>query len=257
MDSLFSITEATFAYPRSSVIFENITLTFDSGSFTTILGKNGAGKSTLLKSLVGRVRLQHGSVAFEGQNITQITPKALSKKVAYLEQFPTIITSTVTDYVLLGAIASFEKSRFWFTKKEKEYAHVLLKRLGITYLADKKITEISGGERQLAQICRSLMSKPSILILDEPVSALDIHHLYQVISVLKELNKEGMTIIATLHDYNIARLVSSKMYLLDNKNCFDITNISTAKEKLSHCFGITFTEINGNRNSLLLPEYLF
>lgn len=208
--------DISFSYKLNQQVLKKLSLSIKTGEFVSLVGCNGSGKSTLLKLLSRRITPDSGTISVNGRNIQGYTGKKYACMVSYLEQSPRETEHILEEYVLLGALPRFTSHRFWFSAKEKALVTELLKDVGIYSLRKKSLREVSGGERQLAQICRALMSSPKVLLLDEPVSHLDIHHVEMVIGLLKKIQlKQKMTIVTTLHDLNLAYSCSDRIFILD------------------------------------------
>lgn len=192
----------SFSYENDKTILENLSLEIEANSINAILGANGCGKSTLLDCLVGLNRPNKGQIVINGKNVVAYTNKELAKEVAFIPQNTTInIDYSVREFILFGR-NPYLKFGQGPTEKDYEKTSYYAEKLGITPLLNKTITRISGGERQLAFICRALTQESNILIFDEPLSALDFGNQNKLLLIFKELEKEGKTIIFTTHNPN-------------------------------------------------------
>jgi iron complex transport system ATP-binding protein len=196
-----AVENLSFSYPNSPVL-EDIDLIVPEGKFTVILGKNGSGKSTLLKLIAGMLTPQKGSIRIMGKDVGKISLAERAKMVGYLSQFhQPVFPFTVEEVVLTGRasyIFSMPKSR------DRERALEAIRRVGIEELRTRPYNELSGGERQLVMIARVLAQEPRIILLDEPISHLDLANQIRFMALAKGLTKAGMTVVAVLHDPNIA-----------------------------------------------------
>lgn len=204
-----------FGY-RKQLVLKGLSFKIEKGNFISIIGPNGSGKSTLLKTLNQLYSPSAGSILIGGTNINRLKKKELARKVALVPQ-DTIIDYdfTVEDIVLMGRHPY--KGRFQ-KENEKDYKIVneVLKMTNTFHLKDRIITEISGGERQRVIIAKALAQKPSIILLDEPTSHLDINHQIEILNLLKRLNEEmGTTIVIVIHDVNLASRYSNEIIMLN------------------------------------------
>lgn len=183
-----------FSYGTKPVLYD-ITTQFSPGEIVGIIGPSGAGKTTLLRILLGELTATEGRfTSTSGANVA----------VGYVPQLDSgerTFPLTVEEMVLLGA-ASFSRKVPWFDRHEKREAATILERLGIRHLKDNRLSELSGGQFQRVLIARALMSRPSLLLLDEPTSGIDLHTRQQVLDLVHELKSDGFTIILTTHDLN-------------------------------------------------------
>ena len=170
---ILSVNNISYSYPKGPAVLKNISFDVGEGEVIAILGPNGAGKTTLLKVIMGVLKAKEGSCLLEGADIKGLSPKQLYSKVSYVPQSKLSVSSlTALDMVLLGLagkISSFKSP----SAADRQEAFDLLKDLNIEKLAEKRCDELSGGELQMVLIARALISKPKLLILDEPESGLD------------------------------------------------------------------------------------
>lgn len=216
MDNAIVVDSLNFGYTREKVL-KDISFSVEKGQFISIIGPNGSGKSTLLKNLANIYSPLNGKIDIDGKNIVNYKKKELAKKIALVPQDTTISYDfSVFDIVLMGRFPYI--SRF---EKESEYDYEMvvesLKLTNTFHLRDRSINEISGGERQRVIIARALVQEPEIIFLDEPTSHLDINHQIDLLTLLKNLNKEkNTTIILVIHDINLACRYSDKIVLMDD-----------------------------------------
>lgn len=183
-------------YGQTSAV-TGICLDVFEGEYLGIIGPNGSGKSTLLKAILGLVPISSGTVQIYGSNIekSRTLMGYVSQFVALDKRFPI----TLLEVVLTGCLKQGLSPFYRYNAKDKERAHELLERVGITSLAKRQISELSGGEFQRMLIARALAVNPRILLLDEPTASVDAVSRDQIYSLLAELNK-SMTIVLVTHD---------------------------------------------------------
>ena len=211
----FEINNLEFGYGEA-LILKGISFNVRQGEFISIIGPNGSGKSTLLKTLNRLYSLKSGSIQIDGKDIQSYKNRDMAKKVALVPQDTTLeYDFTVEEVVLMGRHPY--KGRF--EKEDDEDYNIIYEAMEMTNtlkLKDRLITEISGGERQRVFIAKALAQKPSIILLDEPTSHLDINHQMDILNLLKILNERGTTIILVIHDINMAARYSHEILLLNN-----------------------------------------
>ncbi len=169
------------------------------GDFVGLLGPSGSGKTTLLRAMLGAVDVYEGEVIVDGVRASDGRPR-----IGYVPQLETIdwnFPVTVREVVMMGRTM---ENRFfpWFRKEEKELANHMMDQLGILHLAGRHIRNLSGGQQQRAFLARALVSSPSLLLLDEPTSGVDVKTRDDVMHLLHDLNHEGVTIVITTHEIN-------------------------------------------------------
>ena len=180
-----------------------------------MIGLNGSGKTTLIKTIAGLLENYQGEVYIGDKNLKELSIKERAKRMAYVSQRSNSVDDfPVLDYLLFGTVS---KMNFYQSPKEEDKKKVLdcAEEFGITHLLDKKLGEISGGERQIVSICGAIVQDTDLIILDEPTSALDIKNQNKVLSLIKKIAKEqGKTFILSSHNPNHALYLESNVVLL-------------------------------------------
>lgn len=193
----------------------NLTIAIKPGELVVILGPNGAGKSTFVKLLAGVLPPQNGNLFVNGNHFGQYTPKKLARLMAYVPQkISTIFSFTVEEFVLMGR-APYLNFLGW--AKPADYAKVyeLLQLTHTLEFKDRMIGELSGGELQRVFLAQALVQETQVLLLDEPLTHLDLAYQMEFMELLKHANTErGLTIILVLHDINLAAQYASRLLLM-------------------------------------------
>lgn len=208
------ITELSFSYEKK-LILDNLSASFPKNSICFIMGNNGSGKTTLLKNLMGFLTPQNGSIIIENNSIANYDKTKLSKLISYVPQAIRLNTDfTVIDYLSLGRTPHLD---LLSKLKDSDYSIIesFSQMLGIDNLYDATFNKLSGGQKQIIAIARSLIQDTPIIIMDEPMSALDIGKQVEVLKILHKL-KESKTIILTTHNPNHALAIESNSYFMKN-----------------------------------------
>lgn len=201
MQPLVELDQVSFGYGAQAVL-ENISLHLHPGQFAALVGPSGAGKTTLLKLILGVLRPSKGEICIHGKALNgQPAPQ-----VGYVPQLESVdwnFPVTVEQAVQMGHV---RQSGLWPWPSTQQRKNILqvLDRLGIADLANRHIRDLSGGQQQRVFLARALISKPDLLVLDEPTVGLDIQTAENILILLAELNQQGMTILMTTHDLNAA-----------------------------------------------------
>ncbi len=216
MTNILGVEDLSFAYRTKRVVNE-ISLQIEPGQFWGIIGPNGSGKSTLLKLISGFLKPSNGSISLLGQPLSRLSPQALARSVAVVRQdLENGLEMTVAELVLLGRFPHLPPLG-GERPKDRAIAQEKMVLTGIDQLADRRLNEISGGERQRAYLAQALTQEPKLLLLDEPTAHLDIRHQVGIMGLVQRLSEEqGLTIIAVLHDLNLASLYCNRLALLAN-----------------------------------------
>ncbi len=199
-------------------VINNISFEVKKGDFAAVMGPSGSGKSTLLYSVSGMDSISEGSVIFEGVNITLLRESELSEfrltKMGFVFQNAQMLKNlSIFDNIILpGLVAKKEPA-----EEIRKRASKLMERMEITGLENRDINEVSGGQLQRASICRAMINNPEILFLDEPTGALNSEATDQVLEILEDLNRDGMTIMIVTHDSRVAAKAKRILYIRDGQ----------------------------------------
>lgn len=177
-------------------VLEAVNLTLDAKGFTAIIGPNGGGKTTLLKLLLGLLQPHQGTIRIFGKPPGQAAHRIgyVPQEIGFNKNFPI----SVMDVTLMGTLKS-GKSWFGYLKDDRIAAEKTLERLGMSKFRDRRIGELSGGQRQKVFIARAIVNEPEILFLDEPTASIDPKGQTEFYDLLKRLN-ETTTILMVSHD---------------------------------------------------------
>ena len=212
---MISIEDISAGY-GSRPVLRNVSFHVARGDFVGLIGPNGCGKTTLLRVISGVLPPSSGRVRLRGSDLREIGPRKLARVMACLpQQFSLDLAFTVRELVLMGR--SPHLPRFGGeTGRDFETARGAMELADVSHLADRLVTEISGGERQRALIAMCLAQEPEVLLLDEPASHLDIAHQLSVLDLIARLNgRTGMTVVAVFHDLNLAAEYCRKLLVLN------------------------------------------
>jgi iron complex transport system ATP-binding protein len=196
-------------------ILDGVTATAPGGRLTGLLGPNGAGKSSLLRGLAGVLVPDAGRVSLDAADLLALPRRDRARRVALVEQeADASVPLTVAEAVALGRIP--HASRWGGTTPADESAvRSALAEAGVAELADRALGTLSGGERQRAHLARALAQDPRLLLLDEPTNHLDVHARIELLDLLARLTDRGVTVVAALHDLNLAAAACDHVILLD------------------------------------------
>lgn len=201
-------------YGKNTVL-KDITVSFQKGELTGIIGVNGCGKSTLLRSAVGILPVKSGDILFDETSCSKLKRNDIAKRAAYLSQSKNIPDMTVEQLVLHGRFPHLNYPRR-YTERDREIAFASMKRMGILNIANRPLNELSGGMRQNAYIAMTLAQDTDYIFLDEPTTYLDIAHQIELMEILKNLASNGKGIIFVMHDLAMVFNYSDKIVLLNN-----------------------------------------
>lgn len=207
----FQTKELTVGYDGVPLI-KDITLGINKGEILTLIGPNGAGKSTILKSIIGQLSPLAGIVLLENSRLNEMSEKERAKSVSIVlteKIFPELLT--VQEVVEMGRYPYTGRLGILQDKDKEIVAHVM-EQIHVTELAGKDFLHLSDGQKQRVMLAKAMAQEPEILVLDEPVSYLDIGYQIEFLKFLKEMaKKEKLTVIMSLHELDHAEWVSDKI----------------------------------------------
>ena len=215
MNNILTVKDLNFKYGKNQVL-KNINFQLEKGDYLGIIGPNGSGKTTLIKILLGLIGPYEGEIIYNkdllGENFLGYVPQ---KTFGNDKLFP----ATVKEIVATGLLSKKKGFKF-YTKVDYQKVDFILRKLKIEDLKNIKIGNLSGGQQQRVLLARSMVADPKLLILDEPTSALDPEIREEFYKTLKELNKEGVSIILISHDLVSIENYINKILFLDRKVIF-------------------------------------
>ena len=226
----FELRDACFAYGADKPLFEHINLSLSKGEILTVLGPNGAGKTSLLRAALGFAPFRSGGSFLDGKPVGAFSARELFRRIAYVPQARRYsFAYTVEELVLLGR------------EHDRRIAHSCLEKIGITNIAGKLCSRISGGELQMALIARALAAEPELMVLDEPEANLDFKNQYRILKIVQELKeREGLAFFINTHFPEHALQLADRVLLLYPGRSSESGNAAEllTEEKLQKLYGL-------------------
>ncbi len=222
-----------------------------------ILGPNGAGKSTLIKCVAGILKSTVGSIYIQGEDTASLGVRGIARHIGYVpQQNEVVFPFTVLDFVVMGRaphLSMFESPGADDIKLAKES----LAMVGISNLAERPVSNLSGGQSQMVLIARALVQKPSLLLLDEPTSHLDFGNQILVLETVRKLASLGMSIIMNTHMPDHAFLLGDKAAALAGGKLVAVGKVETVvtNKTMSLLYGVNVAvrEIEDMKRKVCLP----
>lgn len=213
---MFQVEDLTFRYGERPIL-KDLSFKIPNGELCGLFGPNGCGKTTLFRCCLSFLKFE-GRVTVDGQDIRSLGARTLAKKIAYVpqEHRPPFPFSTF-EVVLMGRTPHMAGGTFGISEKDKTKVLAALDSLGIVDLAPMPYTQLSGGQRQLVLIARALAQETGVILLDEPTSSLDFHNQILVWNVLRQIAREGTTVLACSHDPNHVALFCDRVVMLHDR----------------------------------------
>ncbi|HET9474943.1 MAG TPA: ABC transporter ATP-binding protein [Steroidobacteraceae bacterium] len=236
------------------VLVDEFDCAVHSGEFIALLGGNGTGKSLLLRTLAGLRPADGGAVRLDRQGIAGLPRRMIATRLGFLPQDPDAPPQgTLFDSVLLGR---YSHLGFWEVngRQDEERAMQALRDVGLGSLGARELATLSGGEQRRAAIARLLVQAPSIYLLDEPTNHLDPAQQLGILEQLRALARAGASVVASLHDPNLALRFADRIWLLSGAG--DVTNITAedlAASHLAQLYGIDYAETRAGKHRFMVP----
>lgn len=230
-------------------IIKDVNFSLEKGDFCCVVGVNGSGKSTLLKTLCRTIPSTSGEVFIEEENIKALSVKNLAKKVSVVFQSADIdLDFSALQIVLMGRMP-YQRILQQDKKEDLLLAEEAMRRTNTWELKDRSFPTLSGGEKQRVMIARSLCQNTSIMLLDEPIASLDVKHQFEIMELLKQINKENkVSIFMILHDLSLALQYANKILAMKDGRMkyFGETKEVLTKENIETLFEVKAEIINNN-----------
>lgn len=251
--SALELSGLSFSY-RQHPVLRDIDLTVEEGGFCALLGANGAGKTTLLKCVNHLLRPGGGRVLWRGVDTGRLTMRERARIYGYVPQNTQARAGlNVFETVLSGRLPHMGHRA---SSADVDLVSALLEELGLAALAFRPLQQLSGGERQRVLIARALAQTPEVLLLDEPISSLDLRYQYEIMDLLRRVSRERrLTVVAVLHDLNIALTYADELALLKDGRLYaeGPPQQVLTEQAVEEVFGISMELLTVKGRSVLLP----
>jgi iron complex transport system ATP-binding protein len=253
---MISVSGLSFSYNGARrTILRDMALRIPEGTITAILGPNGSGKTTLLRLLLGVLRPQQGSIQLAGQPQDRYSRREMGKLVGLVPQDEHIpFDFSILEYVLMGR-APYLGTLAIPGEEDYQVAVDALLTTGLADMRARPLPNLSGGERQLAVVARALAQQPRILLMDEPTAHLDLGNKGRLLAIMRDLVAQGVTLVLTTHDPNLAASVAGHAVLVREGQVLDAGSpeVTLTAEKLSATYGVPVQvfQVDGKRIILL------
>ncbi len=250
---ILTIDHIRVGYDRGRLVIEDACFTLDGGRMLAILGPNGAGKTTLLRCIDGLIRPWQGVVRIDDMDILRMSADAMARRLGYVAQHQDVSRLTVFDAVLLG-----RKPHMRWSPARQDLCKVggALEQLGLHPLALRHLDELSGGELQKVCIARALVQEPSVLLLDEPTSSLDMKNRIEILRIVQHIVREHhMAAVMTLHDVNLGfRFADRILFLKDGRVYTEASPDRITADMVEAVYGVEVDIIKHNGQILVVPR---
>lgn len=212
---MIELRDIAFGYAERAAAVRDVSVRFAAGELVALTGPNGSGKSTLLKLMARVLEPRAGSIEFEGRPVEKWPAREYAHHVGYLPQHPDPVFPMRALDVVVSGRAPFLTRFAWESDADWREAEQALAMCDATHLADRDLDEMSGGERKRVFLARVLAARPRLILLDEPLTALDLAHVQQFSRLLRDIvDRTGATVIYAIHDLNWAAAHADRMLVM-------------------------------------------
>jgi iron complex transport system ATP-binding protein len=253
---MISVSGLSFSYNGAKrTILQNMALRIPEGTITAILGPNGSGKTTLLRLLLGVLRPQQGSIRLAGRPQGSYSRREMGKLVGLVPQDEHIpFDFSILEYVLMGR-APYLGTLATPSEGDYQAAVEALRTTGLAEMRTRPLPNLSGGERQLAVVARALAQQPRLLLMDEPTAHLDLGNKGRLLAIMRDLVSQGVTLVLTTHDPNLAASVAGYAVLMREGQVLDAgppeATLTAEKLCVTYDVPVQVFQVDGKRIILL------
>jgi len=239
MNEIYKIENLSFVYPETSWKLKELSFSIAAGEVVGFIGPNGSGKSTLIKLMSGILKPDEGKIILADKTISSIPRKELAKIVGYLPQhIQGEYDFTVSEIVAMGRYP-YSKGMGFLNGKDDIVIEKCLEITETKGLSDRVMSQLSGGERQRVFLASVLAQEPSVLVLDEPTTGLDLHHQLEFLTLLKSLALKRVSVVFATHEINLAAIFCKRLLLFKQGKliCDDKPNEVITNKRMKEIFG--------------------
>ncbi len=251
-DNILEVDNISYSVREKNII-EDISFQLEKGGFYSVIGTNGSGKTTLLRCISNSIQPRKGTIKVNNKLINKYIPKLLARNISVVSQHSEFLFDFSSFQVVMMGRMPYQKLLQTDSEKDMIIVEECMKKTNTFHLKDRSIKQLSGGELQRVMIARALAQQTPIILLDEPVSSLDIHHQFEIMELLTKINKENnTTIFIILHDLTLALQYSDKTLALKEGKLayFGKTREILTEENIEELFNIK-AEIIDNKHIII------
>lgn len=221
------------------LVISDVSAELPKGGITSVIGANGCGKSTLLMLCAGLLPLSSGEILLNGEDMSAMPRNELARRISYLGQIKSAGSISVRSLASHGRFPYLGYPRR-YTAEDREKIDEAMELAGVTDIAEEAVGELSGGQQQRAYIAMTLAQDTEILLMDEPLTFLDISHQLELMELIRKLSGMGKTIVTVMHDLNLALTYSDKVAVMEKGRlaAFDTPRNIACTDALASALGV-------------------
>ncbi|MFW5730756.1 MAG: ABC transporter ATP-binding protein [Desulfonatronovibrionaceae bacterium] len=249
---ILSVQDLCVGY-NQCLVLKDLNFSVAPGEMLTILGPNGVGKTTLLKCINRILHPRSGAVLVEDADVFRMNSQEIATRLGYVAQKSEAGRMTAFDAVLLGRKPYL---RWSVSEKDLKIVDAAIQRMGLSHLALRHIDQISGGELQKVCIARALVQEPTVILLDEPTSSLDLKNQLDIMNTIRKIVKEhGIAAVMTMHDLNMAfRFTDKFLFLKKGRLYCHGAGSDLSPDMVREVYGVEVDILSHNGQTLVVPR---
>jgi iron complex transport system ATP-binding protein len=254
-EMLLDVCSLVFGYTSSNILTD-VSISTNGGEFIALMGPNGSGKTTLMRCINKILDIKGGSVIIDGNDIKGLSRDGMSRICTTVPaEIPSDFSLTTKDFVTLGR-SPYITSWWWESEEDMAIVEKTMWDFGILHYSERKLHELSSGERARALLAKGVVQKPKLMMVDEPSAHLDIKYKVQVMEMLKGLSRSGLTVIMASHDLNLVTRYCDKVMLLSEGKIikFGTPNEVVTKESIKEVYHIDIKVIYDEGVPYIIPN---
>ncbi len=251
---MLKVSSVTFGYNEHDTL-KDMSFEIRPGEFVALMGPNGSGKTTMMRCINKILKVKSGTIEIDGQDIADLTMGEMARICTTVPADTAVdFALSVKDYVSLGR-SPYIKTIWWEDEEDERLVQDAMWNLAIAHYSDRRLHELSSGERARVLLAKGIVQTPNVILVDEPSAHLDIKYKVQIMEILKRLSRQGLTILIASHDINLLTRFCDRILLLHQGRILDY---GTAKEVITEesiqkVFDITVKLVEEDGTLYVLP----
>lgn len=248
------VSNVGFGYKDERTL-EDISFEIGRGEFVALMGPNGSGKTTMMRCINRIMSVDSGRIEIDGQDISALTMREISRMCTTVPADTALDFSlSVRDYVSLGR-SPYIKTIWWEDEEDERLIGDAMWDLGVAAYANRRLQELSSGERARVLLAKGIVQTPKLLLVDEPSAHLDIKYKVQIMEILRDLSRKGLTVLIASHDINLLTRFCDRILLLSKGRIVDygLPGDVVSESSIEEVFGIKVKVVEEGGTIYVLP----
>jgi len=252
--NMLNVDDLAFSYVDEETL-KSITMSIKPGELVGLMGQNGSGKTTMMRCINKILKIKNGSIDIDGNDVLSLSMEEIAKICTTVPaDTPLDFALNVRDFVSLGR-APFIESLWWESEEDEKIVDEAMWDLGIMKYADRRLHELSSGERARVLLAKGVVQTPKVMLVDEPSAHLDIKYKIQVMEILRDLTRKGLSVLISSHDINLLTRFCDRIMLLSKGRIIDygLPKDVVTKDSIREVFDIEVELVESGGVIYILP----